>query len=49
VVATATGILLGAWLLIMGTLILLVMYARHRKGATQPSSTRRSSRATPKE
>ena len=49
VVANVLGVLLGAWLLIMGTLILLVMYARRRKGVTKSEPKRRPPRTTPKE
>lgn len=49
VVAKVLGVLLGAWLLVMGTLILLVMYARRRKGVTRREPRRPSRPAAPKE
>lgn len=47
-IATIVGIVLGAWLVLMGLLILLVMFARRRRGvARQAPIRRRPPRATP--
>ena len=47
-VATVIGIVLGAWLILMGLLILLVMFARRRRGVSrQTPLRRRPPRATP--
>lgn len=47
-VATVIGIVLAAWLILMGVLILLVMFARRRRGVShQAPIRRRPPRATP--
>lgn len=47
-VATVIGVLLGAWLVLMGLLIMLVMFARRRRGVSrQAPIRRRPPRATP--
>lgn len=45
--ATVVGIVFGAWLVVMGLLILVVMYARRRRGVTTPIR-RSDSRRTPR-
>jgi heme/copper-type cytochrome/quinol oxidase subunit 2 len=45
ILATIFGYILGLWLIIIGLLILLVIFARRRR--TARSTTRASNRATP--
>ena len=40
-IATVVGVVLGAWLVVMGLLILLVMFARRRRGVTRQAPIRR--------
>lgn len=40
-IATVIGVVLGAWLVLMGLLILLVMFARRRRGVTRQAPVRR--------
>jgi hypothetical protein len=47
-IATVVGIVLGVWLVLMGLLILLVMFARRRRGVSRRAPIRRRpSRDTP--